>query len=69
VKIISTSLARSRELYQNEPHDDSPLAESAGRAVDFAIRPKSFISLPFTAGISVFAVILPHPLGENSMRL
>jgi hypothetical protein len=69
VKISSKSVGRSGEFYQNEPHNDSALAESAGRAIDFAFRPKSFISLPFTAGISVFAVILPHPLGENSTRL
>jgi len=49
----------------DQEHSNSSLSGSACQLVDFAVRPKTFISLPFTGGISAFAVILPKPLGET----
>jgi len=52
----------------DQEHSISPIPGSACQLVDFAVRPKTFISFPFTGGISAFAVILPQPFGENFMH-
>jgi hypothetical protein len=42
-----------------------PGSKLKGPHADFALTGQTFIWLPFTAGISAFAVILPTPVGTG----
>jgi hypothetical protein len=55
---------KTEALFDRE-HNNTLLSGSVRQLVGRAIGTKTFISLPFTGGISAFAVILPTPLGED----
>jgi hypothetical protein len=65
--LVNKSRARASRLGSTWPNNAIALQEPGsklkGSLTDCALPGKTFIWLPFTGGISAFAVILPKPVG------